>query len=409
MSSDKTKHQGLVAIILAMIGSGSLISTTVNVEVADPVTPPAQREGWAGAELASDGPPAPQFADLIAGDDWQSSEGAQVYLWEYAQRINGGKHFPTFRQETGDCVSMGAANAVNYLQAVQIAMEGRHFKFRPAYPPWIYGVSRTAPDIGAGKLGRSAGSVGRWGIETLTGYGALAADAEGVPEYRGKVADSWGYHGVPEKFFPLAEDFTVGSAAQVRSYEDVRDAIASGYPVTVASNRGFRMEPREYRGRHWGVPSGQWNHQMCFIGVDDQAESPSGRGGVYCLNSWGENAHGKPLNGEPPGGFWVDRKTVDSMVRQGDSWTISDFRGFRFRDLDFRIFGDEIPSAEPIDIVDIPEPLPLYEPVCEAYGVNQDIATGGGALALLGAGAAGGYVMRRRRARQGHDSRHGTV
>ena len=404
MQSDKNRHQGLVAIILAMIGSGSLVSTTVNVEVADPVTPPSQRDGWAGAELASEGPPATQLSDLVAGAEWGSSEGAQVYLWEYAQRINGGEHFPTFRQETGDCVSMGAANAINYLQAVQIAQDGANHRFRPAYQPWIYGVSRTAEDIGAGKLGRSAGSVGRWAAETVQRYGVLPADADGVPDYSGQIADAWGYRGVPDEFFDDAEGFTVATTAQVRSYEDVRDAIASGYPVTVASNRGFRMQPREHRGRMWGVPSGQWNHQMCFIGVDDQAESPRGRGGVYCLNSWGANAHGKPLNGEPPGGFWIDRQTVDAMVRQGDSWAFADFKGFRFRDLDFRIFGDEPQPIEVVDVVDIPEPPPLYEPICEAYGVHRDVAMGGGALAFLGAGLAGGLALHRRSRRR--PSRH---
>ena len=64
---------------------------------------------------------------------------------------------------------------------------------------------------------------------------------------------------------------------------------------------------------------------MCFIGCEDR---PGRDKGCYCLNSWGVDAHPKPLNDEPPGGFWVDWQSVQRMVAQGDSWAYSDFDGF---------------------------------------------------------------------------------
>ena len=63
---------------------------------------------------------------------------------------------------------------------------------------------------------------------------------------------------------------------------------------------------------------------MCFIGVDIEDKRP----GAYLMNSWGPNAHSQPGNGEPPGGFWVDADTADSMLRQDDSFTFSQYEGY---------------------------------------------------------------------------------
>lgn len=383
-----------IALILAICGAGALISAnqTVEIHVDRAVTPPAIRNGWNPSAVEPED--VARFQTFAMADPAYDSEGAQVKLWEFAKQINDGEHFPTFRQETGDCVGMGAANAGIYLQAVQIALNGAPFEFKPLFQPWIYGVSRTAPDLGDGKLGRSAGSVGSWAAGAVQKYGVLAATTPGVPKYSGRVADDWGFKGPPEKFYDAASQFKIRTIAQVRSYEDVRDALANGYPVTVASNQGFAMEGKPYDGKLWGVPRGHWAHQMCFIAVDDLAKAPNGaRGAVYCLNSWGAAAHGEPVDDAPPGGFWVDRRTVDRMVAQNDSWAFSNFDGFPLRDLDFRVF-----RGQPCDVAEIPEPGPMVAPLSYAvFGLDSlpMNSTGGGLLLLSSAG----FVHSRRRRR----------
>lgn len=255
--------------------------------------------------------------------------GGRLVLWDFARKVTGGRHLPTYDQQIGDCVSMGAANAVNYLACMEIARLGDRERFRPAYQPWIYGISRV--QVGKGRI-RGDGSIGAWAAEGVKRFGVLAADEERVPPYSGAIARRWGNPpGPPKEFFDEAAPHIVKTTAPVRSYADVRDALLNGYPVTVASMQGFRMRPAIDKGKHWGVPAGEWAHQMAFIGVDDDPKRP----GAYCLNSWGESAHGPPADDAPPGGFWVDAEVVERMVRQDDSFAFSQFDGFPEQSLDW--------------------------------------------------------------------------
>ena len=67
-------------------------------------------------------------------------------------------------------------------------------------------------------------------------------------------------------------------------------------------------------------------HQMCVDAYD--GSSPSGARYFHVQNSWGPNAHPKPIDGSPPGGFWVTEAEIEYITAQGDSWAFSDFEGF---------------------------------------------------------------------------------
>lgn len=288
--------------------------------------PPSQRSRETEASVQQVVGSMPEFLLVKSGVKRQSN---RVVLWEYAKKVNGGKHLPTFRQEVGDCVSQGAANAVNYLSCMEIARLGDAEKYRPAFQPYIYGISRV--QIGKDRI-NGDGSIGAWAAEGVKLFGVLFGDEEGVPTYSGEVARSWGRRpGPPPQFVEKAKPHIVKTVSPVRTYDDVKEALLNGYPVTVASNRGFQMKGRVDRGKLWGVPAGTWMHQMAFIGVDDDSARP----GSYCLNSWGPNAHGSPPDDAPPGGFWVDADTVTQMVSQGDSFAFSQFEGFPEQDLNF--------------------------------------------------------------------------
>ena len=371
MSKQKTPNWVKSIISLLALFSGSaLISANVNVEIHK--TPEAERMGWVAPEVPPED--VEEFRIVGTPPGW-TSEGKTVKLWEYAKDINGGEHFPTFRQEIGDCVANGAANAINYLQAVQIASDStplwevgdsidirgppeevvedfKPIEFKPASRMFIYGVSRTDPELGNKRL-RGDGSTGYWAAYGCRDVGVVSTLENGVPPYSGATCRKWGKTGPPKPLIETAKDFRVREVALVKTYTEARDAITNGYPVTIASNQGFEMTAVVDGGKSWGRPRGNWNHQMCLIGVDDKAQGPFGgpRGAVYCLNSWGEKAHGEPADDAPPGGFWIDRKTIEKILSQKDSWCYSNFDGFPLRDLDFQVFG----SKGPVELAEFNE------------------------------------------------------
>lgn len=316
----------------------ALVTATLSYLASTPypmVTPEAVRHGWAGPVAVARAAPLraamPRFA--IEGAKRDNSR-ANVRLWRFAVQVNGGRHLPPFRQEIGDCVSMGAANAVNYLQCVQIARDQAANEFHLAFPPYIYGTSRV--QVGERALGRSDGSVGAWAATAVRKYGVLAADAAEVPEYSGKIARKWGAAGPPEEFIRLAQPYPVRTTAAVSSAEDVRDAVCNGYPCTVASNWGGLMQPPVIDGRLVNRHAGKWSHQMCIIGYDGE----TGREPYYyVMNSWGATAHGTPPDDSPPGGFWVRESDVEEMVSEDDSFAFSSFAGFPAQELDFQVIG----------------------------------------------------------------------
>jgi len=299
------------------------------------ITPPEARFGWAGPEAAKRANDLlrDQFPHFFIKGQTRPTQGQRVCLWDASKKVLG-KHLPTLNQQIGDCVSMGTTNAVDYISLCQIAIKGQAEKFRHTYMPYVYGVSRVL--IGGQRNSYSDGSVGVWAADGVRKYGVLWADYDDgkgnkVPAYSGDVAKNWGAKGPPQVFVDYAKQFPIKTTAKVKSYTEARDALGNYYAVTVASNRGFKMNPVLDKGKMWGVPSGSWNHQMCFIAVDDDPARP----GLYVLNSWGPDAHGKPAGDEPPGGFWVDAEVCDRMLRQDDSFAYSDLVGFPERTLDY--------------------------------------------------------------------------
>ena len=310
------------------------------------VTPPALRFGHLGIEQARKvldriGDQFPPF--FIAGQK-NAADRTRVVLWELSRQANGGEHFPTLAQQRGSCVGHGKCNAEWYLMAVERLRLGEPEAVVMPYEPYGYGCSRV--QVGGGRL-RGDGSLGVWAADAARKFGVLRSDTAGLPPWEtregrhgatvvfpGDVDKRWGDKpGPPTEYLDAGREHLVRSTALVTTYPQVRDALANGYPVTVASNRGFRMRPAVDKGKHWGKPAGSWAHQMCLIGIDDDSRRP----GVYCLNSWGPDAHGPPADDAPPGGFWIDADVCDAMVRQGDSWAFSQFDGFPEQDLDFNV------------------------------------------------------------------------
>ena len=264
-------------------------------------------------------PPFQLIGDAAAEDNSKKN----VRLWDAVLQLRG-EHLPNVPQQIGDCVSWGAANAVNYLQAVQI-IRGPPAEFHPAFPPWIYGAGRVWVGRSHGSHFRGDGLVGAYAAEALQIHGCLRADHPKCPPYDGAIARQWGSSGPPEWAKEVAKANLVQTIAQVNSAKEAMDSIAGAHcPVTIASSWWGTTDIPVVNGRRVARRTTSWAHQQCLIAYDGSGPEPM----FYCLNSWGPNAHPAPLQGEPPGGYWIRWRDVDRICSEGDSWAISSFNGF---------------------------------------------------------------------------------
>jgi hypothetical protein len=262
-----------------------------------------------------------------------SGAGQVALLYDAVQQVTG-RWWPN-EQTIGDCVSHGAAQAVRTLMCVEIAIKGENEKWITdvATEP-IYAGSRV--EIGGGQLGTRDGSIGAWGAQWIKEWGILLRQLYNpydLTTYSGAKARQWGRpeNGCPDILEPIAREHPVRTVSLVQSYEDARDLIANGYPITVASMVGFN-DTRDSEG--FLRASGTWAHQMFFSAVDDAHRRP----GLLCENSWGPNwVTGPTRHSQPPGSFWVDVETVNRMFAQGDSWVVSNFEGYPAQKLDYML------------------------------------------------------------------------
>lgn len=293
---------------------------------------PAQNFGWLGPEAVK------QAAPLIEGlPDFQLTGPViargpgdnKTLLWEAVKRVNGGEFTDCGPQAVGDCVSFGWSTAVEYLQAVSLTERGLNAGLQQVYPPFIYGVSRV--QVGGGRI-NGDGSLGAWAAKAVNDYGVLSSSVDGCPRYSGRIARAWGETGPPQKFLDVADEFRVKTVSPIRTPRQAWDAITNGYPVPFCARYG--PEGFDFRdGRYVAVGNAYWNHcqlLMAAVAVD-------GRRYFGVQNSWGDDWGPECPNNEPPGSYWIDWKTAAYILGQGDSFAISNFDGFKARDLNFNL------------------------------------------------------------------------
>jgi len=240
-----------------------------------------------------------------------SDEPSPPPVWELAVKFFGGQHMPTPRQETGDCTCVAEKVEKQFCQIVQIVEQYREEKYRSVFAPFTYYAARQK--ILHGRI-HGAGATGASVAEAVNRYGTLFEDDEGVPPYSGRIADLWGNgRGGVERFEPVAVGNPVRHVVRLKTVEDIRSAIQARHLVLIASSRGFRMQPVNYRGFHVFVPHGTWMHQMTLLGWMDDPFPAAYRG-----NQWGAQAHGQPLNGEWPGGAWNRAEDLEKELRGGN-------------------------------------------------------------------------------------------
>ncbi len=224
------------------------------------------------------------FSPLIIQNPTRIYKGKKAFLYQVVRKVLGQdtKNYP---QQIGDCVSFGAKNCVEYLQCCDMLMRGVREKWRPIFPPYLYGTGRVY--VGKGRLGNDDGSLGSWMAEAIVQYGALFADETGVPQYSGSIAKHWGDPNPQDdldKWSPNGKQHLVKATALINSWSELVESLVNGYSCPTASDIGYSMEASS-DGFHRQTDT--WGHQMCFIGADDNDKDPY----ALILNNWGD-CHG---------------------------------------------------------------------------------------------------------------------
>lgn len=307
--------------------------------------------GWAGR----DNPKLVKSAfDLLAGEfrrfaisgQTLATENRKTFLTDVVKLVTGGNFVDT--QLTGDCVSFGGKHATEIVTCTQIAgmavsqsevsigdfIAAARIRFRRIFAPYYYGTGRVYE--GGGRLGNQAGSLGSWMYAAAKKYGALFEDENGVPRYSKQIADDWGNNrSTLDNWRPTASAYPIKSGAPIRTWSELCGATHNGYATTTASSLGYSMEPSS-DGFHRQTT--RWDHQMCFVGVDETYREQY----ALLMNQWGD-VHGRLKDfqtGEalPPCILRIRRSDAEKHLNQGECYAYSSFQGFPEQRLDKALF-----------------------------------------------------------------------
>jgi hypothetical protein len=230
-------------------------------------------------------------------------------IWDHIKNLNNGRHWPTVTQLIEDCVAASVCQAGAYLAWGQRRYAARPAPVRAWFIPYVYGAARV---FVAGVQNGPPGALGIWGAEAVNRFGVLYTDDPNVPLYKIDIARRWAAPpGPPHQHTRRAKLRPVQTVTRIQTISQLRDALSNYHMVTIASYQGFDMAPVNHNGFHVWKPSGNWAHQMALIAWMEHPFPAA-----YRLNSWGPDAHGTPLNGEPPGGAWSLAADLQAELQQ---------------------------------------------------------------------------------------------
>lgn len=283
--------------------------------VRDPASEEALRHDFAQQTGYS------SLGDLATSRGWADSGAGKLVLCHHIAESVWPGMFPGDRQTVGSCVSHGQAKSLSVTLACEIVanrpdpltgkMEGKPdvpaegIQSGVVHPSPIY-WARGYNGHGWSCSTAARVVVNEVGIVLCKNYQELGVDLTNVTN---RTETLYGSRKPPEEWQKEFALHRVASAAELSSFEEVRDALYNGYGINTCGSEGFSSQRDEN-----GVSrrSGSWAHSMAVTSVDDRKEIKSKYGEPLVLvqNSW-EKWNGGPRRilgtniDIPEGSFWA--------------------------------------------------------------------------------------------------------
>jgi hypothetical protein len=318
-------YRATVSTFAAIASDGPGIGDVVNFGLVMP-------EERTIAQTAIDNAMKAAIPAFALSGQWSGDVDKPIGSWLTAKKVNRGKHWLTFWQQTGSCVGNGIGQVARGLSAEEAFTLNEPEKVILPFYLYTYGRSRY---IG-GLYGQGDGSFGSSAAKAAETDGFLDAETVGLPQpqYDEESGLTWGkaveYRWsdgarIEQKWLDVGRKHVIRSVAKARSTDDIWQGVANGHYATIASDWGGMMRPPVDDGVLLNRRVTTWQHQMSVHGVYDH---PKHGKLFYILNSWGPKTHGICPTGAQPGGFWINEREMAYIVSQGESFIFSRLDGF---------------------------------------------------------------------------------
>lgn len=243
---------------------------------------------------------------------------------------------PTYRpQWIGSCVGRTGAMVGDILAAMQ-ASAGLSVWPGCTVAASVYGPARV--EIGRGEHGQRIGGEGAvvaYGVEAACKFGLLQAKkyttARKIYDLTGCHDDddlcaAWGNSGMPDDLEPIAHALVYKFWASVDSYEEARDAIASGCPVWFGTSQSFWGRTKQRDANGFLRAGGRTAHSWQANGTIDDGKIV---GLVLDNRQWGDDWIAGPQGPYPigEGRFLCSPEDFEALLRSGEAYAVSKYTG----------------------------------------------------------------------------------
>lgn len=297
--------------------------------------------GWIPDVVNKHAPMMSMFDGQIRG----KGRGKVIRLWKCLEQAQA-HEFVNYVQTEGTCVGQASSLGATTRDSVQQVIHGKgdwvgHYAAEP-----IYAGSKVEIGIDMDRIAKQ--SVWRWkafqgtrceyAVEWMLRYGLVPRGTYGKYDLSKTDCDlavEWSKRksGVPKFIEEEAKKNPLLIAVKIDGgWPQACDAVSQGYPVLIGSSKGYgNRTNRDGLLDQYGI----WMHATLLWGIDTKSRVEAG-----CIaNSWPANWVSGPeyKYGTPSSSFWTYAGNIDAMLKQGNSYALSDLFGYPARIKDYLI------------------------------------------------------------------------